>query len=565
MKKTAICILSLLLCALCAQTVCAFSHRELAPMLRTIDEAINHSGEYVKKKTDRIAFLQAEYAAAKSLQTRFDLSFQLYNEYLPFVNDSAIHYLNQCIGIAHAMGDESKAGGCKALVALSCSNAGMYVEAMSVINGIDAKKLHGTDLGYYYCARAHACGEIAYYARFDEIRAQYGAEAAKYRKLTIDNLPPDNKNVWQYRESELMNGGRTHESMAVNTAWLHRVKKGSHEYALVTFYRFLEYKLQGDTTQMMKWLGESVVTDIRNGVMDQGSMWEMANQLMVWGDVDRAYRYICFTSDCANRFGSRQRLSRISPLLTTIAQRYKAESEAGDRSLRITAAIISVMALLLAAALFYVGRQRNHLATTRDDLAKSYRSLESLNTQLSALNAQLQGKNAQLSTLNTQLQEANRVKEEYVGRFMRLCSLYIDKLDDLRKKVNKKVKSRQYDELLELTKPGDFKEEEMDELYANFDSAFLHLFPTFVDDFNALLKPENRVTLLEKNRLNTVVRIFALIRLGVTDSSKIAEFLHYSVNTIYNYRAHTKNGALVNRADFENEVKLIGTPDKHGQ
>ena len=141
---------------------------------------------------------------------------------------------------------------------------------------------------------------------------------------------------------------------------------------------------------------------------------------------------------------------------------------------------------------------------------------------------------------------------------MRLCSMYINKLDDLRKKVAKRVKAKQYGELTELTRSNDFKARESDELYANFDSAFLHLFPTFVDDFNSLLKPEHRIVLADKGSLNTVVRIFALIRLGITDSGKIAEFLHYSVNTIYNYRANTKNSALVDRAEFENRVKEIG-------
>jgi len=130
-------------------------------------------------------------------------------------------------------------------------------------------------------------------------------------------------------------------------------------------------------------------------------------------------------------------------------------------------------------------------------------------------------------------------------------------MDQMRKRVNKMLKNRDFEELQKLARSVEMKDRELDELYENFDSAFLQLFPHFVDDFNALLRPEERIGLSAKNRLNTSIRIFALIRLGIDDSSKIAEFLHYSVNTIYNYRARVKNGALDNREEFEQRVKRL--------
>lgn len=515
-------------------------------LLSEIDQAICHSTDYVKQKTDRIAILQDQLKSVKSLSSQYDISFQLYHEYLPFVNDSAIYYLERCVTLAHLMGDESRAGGCKSLIALSCSNAGLYVESESILKDIDAKKLHGTDLGLYYNAYGHVAGEIAYYSKMTSLRQKYTAIANDCRQKMMNNLPANHKYAQQCRETMLYGKGDFKHSLDANTKWLNGVKAGSTDYALVCFYRYLEYQALADSTQMMYWLAESVLSDVRNAVMDQGSMWEMANLLMARGDVDRSYRYICFTSDCADRFGSRQRLSRISPLLSHIAQCYKVEADHKNQQLVRTLAIISIMSLLLLLTLFYVYRKRNQLALMRDQLALS--------------NEKLKESNLQLSTLNTQLIEANRVKEEYVGRFMRLCSVYIDRLDTLRKKVAKRVKNKQYAELATLTLSADFKQQEANELYANFDLAFLHLFPTFVEEFNALLKPEHRIVLTSPNTLNTTIRIFALIRLGINDSSKIAEFLHYSVNTIYNYRAGIKNGAVIDRTEFENEVKKIGAP-----
>ena len=529
-------------------------------ILQCIDEAISVSDQYVQKKKERIAYLKSRADQAETLSAKYELTYQLYAEYLPFVNDSAIYYLERCSDIAIQMGDDSKAGGCLSLTALCCSNAGMYVESEAILKTINPEKLHGIDLGLYYYASGHISGELAYYGKFENMRRQYAETSANYFLLAQKYLPVGHKYYNQCREMLAQGRKDFRQALAINNEWLHNVKPGSPEYALISFYRYLDYKALGDSIQMMYSLGESVLADIRNAVMDQGSMWEMANLLIANGDVDRSYRYICFTSDCADRFGSRQRLSYISPLLSRIAQVYKAKEERSNHSLRYTITAIGILSLLLLIALVYVHRKRNQLAITRDHLALSNNQLQDTNAQLSSLNNQLSSLNSQLTTLNSQLSEANRVKDEYVGRFLRLCSIYIDRLEDIRKKVIKRVKNKQYAELVELTRSVEFSNKESNELYANFDTAFLQLFPTFVDDFNALLKPQNRITQPDNNTLNTPIRIFALIRLGISDSSKIADFLHYSVNTIYNYRANIKNGAVGDRTEFEDKVKKIGMP-----
>jgi len=529
-------------------------------ILHCIDEAISASNQYVQKKKERIAYLKSRADQAETLSAKYELTYQLYAEYLPFVNDSAIYYLERCSDIALQMGDDSKVGGCLSLTALCCSNAGMYVESEAILKTINPEKLHGIDLGLYYYASGHISSELAYYGKFENMRRQYAETSTNYFLLAQNYLPAGHKYHNQCREMLAQGRKDFRQALAISNEWLHNVKPGSAEYALISYYRYFDYKALGDSIQMMYSLGESILADIRNAVMDQGSMWEMANLLMANGDVDRSYRYICFTSDCADRFGSRQRLSYISPLLSRIAQVYKAKEERSNRSLRYTITAISILSLLLLIALVYVHRKRNQLAITRDHLALSNNQLQDTNAQLSSLNNQLSSLNSQLTTLNSQLSEANRVKDEYVGRFLSLCSIYIDKLEDIRKKVIKRVKNRQYAELVELTRSVEFSNKESNELYANFDTAFLQLFPTFVDDFNALLKPQNRITQPDNNTLNTPIRIFALIRLGISDSSKIAEFLHYSVNTIYNYRANIKNGAVGDRTEFEDKVKKIGMP-----
>lgn len=212
-----------------------------------------------------------------------------------------------------------------------------------------------------------------------------------------------------------------------------------------------------------------------------------------------------------------------------------------------------------------MARKRRQLATAQHELRKANAELASLNSQLqetnhklSQSNTLLQQTNEQLSQTMMRLNDSNRVKDEYIGKFLNICSEYIDKLDNYRKRVNRKLKAGQHADLLRMTGSEQLKEDELKELFDNFDSVFLNLFPTFIDDFNALLKPEERITPPSAGRLNTDLRIFALIRLGIDESSKIADFLRYSPNSIYAYRARIKNKAAGERENFERMVKEIG-------
>ncbi len=174
------------------------------------------------------------------------------------------------------------------------------------------------------------------------------------------------------------------------------------------------------------------------------------------------------------------------------------------------------------------------------------------------MNEELRQMNSCLSSTNIELSESNQIKEEYIARFIKLCSTYINRLDAYRRMVNKKVSAGQIAELLKITRSQDALDEELEELYANFDTAFfLHLFPNFVGKFNDLLQENEQILPKKGELLNTELRIFALIRLGIEDSSQIAEFLRYSVNTIYNYRAKVRNKARGSREDFDDLVRKI--------
>ena len=536
----------------------AARHHDLTSYCKAVDEAIAHSADYVAAHEQKIGVARRELAYETSAKGKYQCNYKLYELYKPFVSDSAMYFLRQCIALADGMGDVSSAVKCRSQLAIRCSNIGMYDEALSILDSVKNLNVDTLALGTYYEAYNNVYSELAYYTHLDYMHQNYLEKAYHYEQLMMATLPPTSESCFLRREQRAQGEGRLEEAMRINDEWLKTVEPGSHPYALVALYRYIEYKIQGDSVQMMHWLVESVLADIRHAAMDQGSMWELANELMLNGDIDKASSYISFTSDCANRYGSRQRNWQIAPLLTTIAKNYKSQSERTTSQLRMALAGISVLALLLLGVLFFLHRRNRQLNAARKALKGSNDELASANQQLAAQTDELSTLNSELSMLNSQLSESNRVKEEYIGRFMSLCSQYIDKIDDYRKMVNKKMKNKELDELFRLSKSTELKEHELEELYQNFDSVFLHLFPNFVNDFNALLQPDMQVRPKEENRLTTEIRIFALIRLGIEDSSKIAEFLHYSVNTIYNYRARIKNGALDNRESFERRIKQLG-------
>lgn len=245
------------------------------------------------------------------------------------------------------------------------------------------------------------------------------------------------------------------------------------------------------------------------------------------------------------------RMNEISKFYPIINASYQTREAQGKRQLMTYFLLISLLTLFLILSLAYVYRQMRKISAIREELVNTNACLVKLNGEISETNNLLQERNIQLS-------ESNHIKEEYIAHFLDLCSTYINKLEDYQKSLQKKAMNKQLDELFKMLRSTRMVENEVETLYVNFDRIFLGLYPTFVKDFNALLQPEERIVLKSEDLLNKELRIFALMRLGVTDSVRIAAFLRCSLSTIYNYRTKVRNKALVPRDEFEGWVMRIG-------
>ncbi len=539
-NKMKIRLLSILLLVLLPDAMMAKAN--IDSLYNCLDQAVAHSADFVKQREERIASLVKQQRHCRTLREKYDCSFSLYKEYIPFQNDSAMAYLSRCMTMARQMGDRQKEENAKALLAFQCSTTGDYGESYSILHHVDSTVLDAEGRRNYLWASLHLYKELAYYARVPYLRSHFEERSKNIRALITKEFSHDDDRYLQMTEVDARDAMDFKKALAINDKRMEKVTEGSHEYAIVTFYRAIIYKQKGDADSTRYFLAKSALGDARLAVMDQGSMWELANLLSSEpGQFQRSYTYIRFAWDAAMRFNTAVRSRQIMPVLSTMEENYQTKMAQSNKELKLMIGICCVLLLVVLLLLLYVNKQRKRLAVAHRALKES--------------NEKLVKSNEKLKKAYESLNESDKMKEVYIGRFLRLCAIYMDKIETLRKRVLKMVKNR---ELTKLTATLTAEKESVSELYDYFDSAFLKLFPNFVSEFNALLKPEERIVLEDENKLTTTVRIFACIRLGIEDSSKIAEFLHYSVNTIYNYRAKVKNSALCDRDEFENKVKQIG-------
>lgn len=516
-------------------------------LMIVLDKEVDNYSQYVQRYNESITTFKENIRYTRTDQERYDLNKHLFYSYQTFQNDSALHYLNECRKYAQRMGRKDFEGEILARQAFQLSTVGMYYESRELLHLIDASVLTKEGLLEYYNARIHLYHELSYYTNVDWIKQKYKAmeysliDSLQFVAGKADDVYYKWKGFYYYEKKE------TEKSFKLFKEWVDKAKPGSREFATAAFFMYLINARMQNPEEVKYWLIVSAITDIRNSIMDQASLWTLANILAQEGDVKRAHSYITYSWDAATQFQTKVRSGQISPILSMIETSYQTKIREQNTWLSIAVITVSLMLILFIGLLYYVNRQRKYLHITRNELR--------------TINDELQNVNTQLKLSNVKLNESNRVKEEYIGRFLSLCSLYIEKIEDQRKRVNKMVKARQYDDLYNATRTTDTKKKELEELYSNFDAAFTHLFPNFVDDFNALIAPEERI-IIKDGRLTTTIRIFALIRLGIDDSNKIAEFLNYSVHTIYNYRVKIRNAALCDRNEFEQKIKELGLSDE---
>jgi hypothetical protein len=525
---------------------------DLDSVYRALDSAIKNKLIYDARREAKIAALKnLLQKAGRDYGRAFYLNDQLSETYKAYRYDSAAIYLNRNLDLAQKHNDIYRLDQTKLKLAYTFASAGMYLEAVNLIGMINRSKLSPDLVIDYYSACNHTYGEQGHYTQDRRTNQYYSRLAQNYKDSLMSILSHSSQLYLSFRETDEWNIKKFDEALRLNSMQMKGVKPNTPEYSIVCYFRSVDYKGKGDVKMEKYWLGLSAICDVKQAVKDQASLWTLADMLAQEGDIERSYRYIRFSWDGTRFYNAPLRNLQSSGVLSMIDHNYQLMTEKQNTRLRDYLLLISGLTFLLIIAIGYVYVQMKHLAMARNNLHVA-------NSHLIDLNARLKKTVQSLNKSNAQLLDSNKIKEVYIGRFLTLCSFYIDKLESFRNTVIKKAKAGQLSDYLSSNKMQSLKEQDLTDLFRNFDHAFLCLVPNFIEEFNKLLKPEARMVPDKDELLNTELRLFALIRLGVEDSSKIAEFLHYSVNTIYNYRAKVKNASIISRDDFEKRVKEIG-------
>ena len=324
-----------------------------------------------------------------------------------------------------------------------------------------------------------------------------------------------------------------------------------HEKAICAWTLSESYARLGDKEKRKEQLLISSISDLRSSVREYMSLRELALLLYEEGDLGRAHKFMSIAIDDATKCNARQRIVELNDSFPKINSIYVDTVERQKDSLKRTIWIITLLSLILLVLIFLMRKQMLKTAKARQEIEAAYR-------QLNEVTEELRKSNESLCEANKSIAEISELKEVYIGRYMDQCLIYIDKLDSYRKSIGKLLSSNKVDDLKKLVKSTSMIDDDLKAFYEQFDKTFLSLFPTFVEDFNHLLLPEEAIVPKRVGSLNTELRIFALIRLGITDSDSIAKFLRYSLTTIYNYRTKVRNKAAGDRGRLEAEVMKIG-------
>lgn len=534
------CILLLILTTASFQS---FARLNLDSLTKALDLAIQNKQEYLLQKEQRIGSIRT----SATVFTAYNYNRVLYHEYRKFKVDSALYYVQQNKALAIGSGNRQQLYESELQLANLFAFTGRYLEAEHILSSVPRKILSDTLLPAYY----EACLRLFEHLGTNGPPDLYKSTIVLYRDSLLYSL---DSTTAHYRmlaaERDIVRGNPGKAEKALLSLLL-EVSEQDYDFAMIAYLLGNIYRDRKDTEKERWYYTISAIADTRNVIRDQASILNLS---LIWfkaGDINRAYNYTRSAIEDAIAGHMQFRTLQLSQSFTVINAAYQDRELRSKKQLKSFLWAISLLSVLLILTLVYLYRQMEKLKRLRAELTTGSR-------QLAELNRNITSSNSQLSETNTRLLEANLVKEEYIAHFFDLCSAYINKLENYRKTLHQKASSRKMDELVEMLRSNSWVEDELEELYRNFDSVFLHLYPGFVQEFNALLLPEEQIILKHGELLNTELRIFALIRLGISDSVKIAAFLRYSLSTIYNYRTKTRNKAVVSRDEFESRVMKIG-------
>lgn len=503
-----------------------------------LNQAVNSKEHYIAIKEQNILKIK-QILTIKDLLPRqkYDINKKLFDEYRKYCADSAIVFVRKNRDIAFQLDDPELIDETAIHLSWLYSTTGSYIEAADLLQNIKRVRLSERLLPAYYETYSAFC---SHYGQSNNHQAYY-QRSELYRDSLLGIL--DTSSL-QYRiERAAERTFKRHDTKKTLLNLLDQVSKDNPDRGYIAWLVGYMYQHAGNKELCEKYYIISVINDIEYCIRDNASMQSLALIYFEEGNIALAYRFIHYAIEDALFCNVRYRMSEASTYYPIINAIYQEQERSQMAKLSKSLMAISLLLIILTIGLVFVYRQYQRLSRMRQKLSQTNQKLNELNSKL--------------TFTNSNLQESNLVKEEYIAHFFDVCSAYVDKLETYRRILNKHAKNERIDEMLKMLNSSIIAQE-LEELYRKFDIIFLNLYPTFVDDFNAIRPEGEKIILKHGELMNTELRIFALIRLGINDSVKIASFLRYSMSAIYNYRVKARKCCNVDKKTFEDMLMKMG-------
>lgn len=524
-------------------------HADNDELYERLDSVIAHRTDYYVQKDKKIEQIKLGSAYVTDKEAKLKMYEQLVNEYSPYIYDSAMVYTQKGIYLARQTNDSD---GCKKFEIIKARLLvfrGFYIEAKEILDNIEVPP---TDrrLNYLYSSAQSALyfnlklstRDTEYSPRYDRLFHKYMGNALLYSQQK------DAPYYYMKGVQLAYSNGKIKDIEACFNKAMSQLEPDSRLYGMAAYVMSKVYGRHHQPEKQERYLLLAAISDVMSATNESMALQEVALRLYKH-DVFKAQRYINVSLNDANVFSSRPRRIDLYSNLHTILSAYNKELE--NKGKWHIVLMLSVIVLLVVIVLETMRiKRKNNLMQQNEKI------LTAQTEQLSATNSKQKEANDELVKSNNDLEQTNAKREYMAKAYISLCYLYIEKLESQRKMVIRKIKANQQKELLSILSSSKRTAEENQTFFSQFDSIFLSLYPTFVEELNTLLTPEAQVGLKENNELTPSLRVAALIRLGITESSMIAGILSYSPQTIYNYRSALKNGAI-DKDSFEENLQRL--------
>ena len=523
---------------------CSEKDRQIRDTLKELDDVISRQEEIESAKDSYIELIKGRYSEAMSPDEKYTIFDELYNEYYNYNIDSAIFYARSKLNIAFDAAEQDLVDDAILDIADRYVMSGMYLAAHDIISEISADRLDVLLVPRYYhiwhslyTGLEDGCDDPVQKTEYRKLKQQY-------REQLFSLLGKDDISRLYVMADIYVDEGRADELLdTLNAKFNEDIP--IHDKAVLSYIYANISDSYGHDDDATLYFAKSAIFDLMTPVHEYKSLYELASKLYDAGDIKRAYRYISRSINDAITANALINIQSINRSLPIISRSYHTQMLHNRRQLSVLSGILGIMAVLLIGAVIVT--------------LKEQRKARQAEKRTSEINEELKAINRKMEEYILLLKESNNIKEIYIGRYIDLCSEYIGRMERYRSMLNRTARTEGFEAVRNALKSSEFIDKELNEFYEQFDATFLQLFPDFTKDLNALLQPDKRIELKTRDGIMTTeLRIFALIRLGITDSVKIAEFLRRSVSTVYNYRVKMRNAALNSREDFEKQIMGIG-------